>query len=120
MSEPLNQVEEQSPAYQLRRYAWSGKLPLSILTNFAEFAVYDCRLPPKESDKASAGRVLYLTYKDYAAQTTKPVSSERSKPPTARSSVDKSLATEQNRSCRLKPADRPMLTNKFNGYTQSL
>jgi len=60
--------DETSPAYQLRRYAWSAKLPLSILTNFAEFAVYDCRLPPKESDKASIGRVLYFTYKDYVAE----------------------------------------------------
>ena len=31
------------PAYQLRRYAWSAMLPVSILTNFAEFAIYDCR-----------------------------------------------------------------------------
>ena len=31
------------PAYQLRRYAWSAKLPLSILTDFEEFAAYDCR-----------------------------------------------------------------------------
>ncbi len=57
--------EDVSPAYQLRRYAWSAKLPLSILTDFAELAAYDCRLPPKHSDKASAGRILYLTYKDY-------------------------------------------------------
>jgi hypothetical protein len=61
----LNLKEEQSPAYQLRRYAWSGKLSLSILTSFAEFAVYDCRLAPKESDKAGAGRILYLTYQEY-------------------------------------------------------
>ncbi|MFO7883066.1 MAG: type I restriction endonuclease, partial [Kosmotogaceae bacterium] len=27
-----------SPAYQLRRYAWSAKLPVSILTDFEEFA----------------------------------------------------------------------------------
>jgi hypothetical protein len=32
------------PAYQLRRYAWSAKLPLSILTDFEELAVYDCRI----------------------------------------------------------------------------
>ncbi len=42
-----NPKEETGPAYQLRRYAWSAKLPLSILTNFAELAVYDCCLPPK-------------------------------------------------------------------------
>ncbi|MBE0698829.1 MAG: restriction endonuclease subunit M, partial [Anaerolineaceae bacterium] len=31
------------PAYQLRRYAWNAHLPLSILTDFEELAVYDCR-----------------------------------------------------------------------------
>ena len=52
-------------AYQLRRYGWSAKLPLSILTDFEEFAVYDCRIKPNRSDKASAARILYLTYKEY-------------------------------------------------------
>ena len=33
--------EEIDPAYQLRRYAWSAKLPLSVLTDFEEFAVYN-------------------------------------------------------------------------------
>ena len=41
------------PAYQLRRYAWSAKLPLSVLTDFEEFAVYDRRVEPKLIDKAS-------------------------------------------------------------------
>jgi len=53
------------PAYQLRRYAWSAKLPLSILTDFQEFAVYDCRLLPQPADKASAGRTMYLTFQEY-------------------------------------------------------
>jgi len=53
------------PAYQLRRYAWSAKLPLSILTDFEEFAVYDCRLLPKPADKASVARILYLTFDEY-------------------------------------------------------
>jgi len=53
------------PAYQLRRYAWSAKLPLSILTDFEEFAVYDCRIKPEKADKASKARTLYLTYTDY-------------------------------------------------------
>ena len=55
------------PAYQLRRYAWSAKLPLSILTDFEEFAVYDCRIKPNHADKASAARVLYFTYTEYEA-----------------------------------------------------
>jgi hypothetical protein len=64
----VNLKEDVSPAFQLRRYAWSAKLPLSILTDFEEFAVYDCRIKPAQTDKASAGRVLYLTYKDYPAR----------------------------------------------------
>ncbi|CCF84425.1 Eco57I restriction-modification methylase domain-containing protein [Nitrolancea hollandica] len=55
-----------SPAFQLRRYAWSAKLPLSILTDFEEFAVYDCRIRPVQTDKASTARILYVPYTDYA------------------------------------------------------
>lgn len=61
----VNIKNDISPAYQLRRYAWSAKLPLSILTDFGEFAVYDCRVLPKPADKASTARILYLTYRDY-------------------------------------------------------
>src|SRR6266545_3523080 len=53
------------PAFQLRRYAWSAKLPLGILTDFEEFAIYDCRIKPDKADKASTGRVILLSYKDY-------------------------------------------------------
>ncbi len=53
------------PAYQLRRYAWSARLPLSIVTDFEEFAVYDCRVKPDKADKPSAARVLYLTFDQY-------------------------------------------------------
>ncbi len=54
------------PAYQLRRYAWSAKLPLSVLTDFEEFAVYDCRIKPVNTDKASLARTIYFQYTDYA------------------------------------------------------
>jgi len=53
------------PAYQLRRYAWSAKLPLSLLTDFEEFAVYDCQRRPKQIDSASTARIMFFTYKDY-------------------------------------------------------
>ena len=43
------------PAFQLRRYAWSAKLPMSVLTDFDEFAVYDCRIEPAKTDKAGCG-----------------------------------------------------------------
>jgi type I restriction-modification system DNA methylase subunit len=53
------------PAFQLRRYAWSAKLPLSILSDFEELAVYDCRAKPDKKDKASVGRVKLYSYKEY-------------------------------------------------------
>jgi NOL1/NOP2/fmu family ribosome biogenesis protein len=53
------------PAYQVKRYAWSAKLPLAILSDFEEFAVYDCRSKPNPGDQAATGRVMYLTYRDY-------------------------------------------------------
>jgi len=56
------------PAYQLRRYAWSAKLPLSVLTDFEEFAVYDCRQRPRPTDKPGAARVMYLTFDEYLAR----------------------------------------------------
>ncbi|HNS49714.1 MAG TPA: Eco57I restriction-modification methylase domain-containing protein [Anaerolineae bacterium] len=53
------------PAYQLRRYAWSAKLPLSILTDFEEFSVYDCLRRPSPGDTAAVGRVTALTFDQY-------------------------------------------------------
>jgi len=57
--------EDIAPAYQLRRYAWSAKLSLSVLTDFEEFAVYDCRKRPKSGDKVGVGRVMYFTFDQY-------------------------------------------------------
>ncbi len=54
-----------APAFQLRRYAWSAKLPLSILTNFEEFAVYDCRVRPQKTDGPATARTMYLTFDQY-------------------------------------------------------
>ncbi len=59
-------ADEMPAAFQLRRYAWSAKLPLSILSDFEEFAVYDCRIKPDKSDSASVARVFYCTYREYA------------------------------------------------------
>ena len=55
----------QSPAFQIRRYAYTAKLPLSILTDFEEFAVYDTRIKPDQRDEASVGRIFYCKFTDY-------------------------------------------------------
>jgi SAM-dependent methyltransferase len=52
-------------AFQLRRYGWSARVPLSILTDFEEFAIYDCRAQPSDSDRASASRVTYFRFDEY-------------------------------------------------------
>lgn len=60
--------ESSEPAFQVRRYAWSAKLPLSILTDFEEFVVYDCRIKPLKTDGSAKARIRYFTYKDYVEQ----------------------------------------------------
>lgn len=61
----VNIGQQAGPAYQLRRYAWTAKLPLSVLTDFEEFAVYDTRVRPEQGDKADAARIGYWTYGQY-------------------------------------------------------
>lgn len=64
----VNIAINKEPAFQLRRYAWSAKLPLSILTDFEEFAVYESKTRPKQSDNVGIGRKKLLNYKQYVKQ----------------------------------------------------
>ncbi|MCK4237154.1 MAG: N-6 DNA methylase, partial [Candidatus Krumholzibacteria bacterium] len=57
--------KEISPAFQVRRYAYSAKLPLSILTDFEEFSVYNTRIKPGKKDKAGTARIFYCTFDEY-------------------------------------------------------
>jgi len=59
---------DKEPAYQLRRYAWSAKLALSILTDFEELAVYDCQVKPQHTDPPNTARILHINYKDYVGR----------------------------------------------------
>jgi hypothetical protein len=52
------------PAYQVRRYGWSAKMPISIVTDFEEFSIYDCSIKPAPTDKASVSRIKYITFND--------------------------------------------------------
>jgi len=64
----VNIKEDIHPAYQLRRYAWSAKLPISLLTDFEELSVYDCTQRPEVNDSASKARLKYLTYDQYVPE----------------------------------------------------
>jgi hypothetical protein len=92
----INIKDEPSPAYQLRRYAWSAKLPLSILTDFEEFAVYDCRARPNPSDKPGIGRIHYWTYQDYLGKWDE-IASIFTKEAVLRGSFDKYAVTDRKR-----------------------
>ncbi len=61
----ININADPAPAYQLRRYGWSARVPLSILTDFEELSVYDCTARPHPTDKASHARLQYFRYEEY-------------------------------------------------------
>lgn len=53
-------------AFQLRRYGWSAKVAVSILTDFEELGVYDCTSRPRPNDKASRARIQYFRFEEYS------------------------------------------------------
>lgn len=57
--------KNKNPAFQIRRYGWSAGLPLCILTDFEELAVYETNQRPYKNQKASIGRIKYYTYDQY-------------------------------------------------------
>ena len=62
----INLKEDADAAYQIRRYGWSANLPISIISNFEEFAIYECSTKPKPGDKSSTSRIEFITYNQYA------------------------------------------------------
>lgn len=54
-----------APAFQLRRYGWSGNLKISVLTNFADLYVYDCTVRPVETDDIGIALLAHYSYSEY-------------------------------------------------------
>ena len=52
-------------AFQIRRYAWSAKLPISIVSDFEQLAIYDCRNKPNHSDPVLTGRIELYHYTEF-------------------------------------------------------
>lgn len=57
-----------SAAFQTRRYGFSASLPISILTNFRQLAIYDCRPLPDEGHDARFARLLTVDCNEYVAR----------------------------------------------------
>jgi hypothetical protein len=60
-----------SPAYQVKRYGFSKTHPLSIVTDFEEFAVYDCSIRPSKNDKPEKSRLFIIKYDEYKEEWDK-------------------------------------------------
>jgi adenine-specific DNA-methyltransferase len=92
----INIKDAAEPAFQVRRYAYTAKLPLSILTNFEEFAVYDTRIKPSKEDKASTARIFYCTFDQYE-QHLEFISNTFSKNAILKGSFDKYIEANKNK-----------------------
>lgn len=88
--------DDPAPAAQLRRYSFSAKLPLGVVTDFHEFAIYDTRLRPRETDKASLGRIFYCTFDQYPEKWDE-IAAIFSKEAVLRGSFDKYAATTKGK-----------------------
>ncbi|MGH1375799.1 MAG: Eco57I restriction-modification methylase domain-containing protein [Alphaproteobacteria bacterium] len=58
-------ASDPSPAKQVRRYGFTAKLKISILSNFENLAIYECSSPVKEDDETTAYRVRLYHYTEY-------------------------------------------------------
>ena len=92
----VNIKDDVDPALQVRRYGYTAKLPLSILTDFEEFAVYDTRIKPKQGDAAAVGRIFYCTYHEYT-QHVPFIRSIFSKTAIQKGSFDQYIADNKNK-----------------------
>lgn len=53
------------PAKQVRRYGFTAKLKISVLTNFEYLAIYDCSQKVESEDSANKARIKLYHYTEY-------------------------------------------------------
>ena len=61
----INIVEGAEEAKQIRRYGFTAKLPISVLTNFEYLTIYDCSMPVTEANSASHSVIAKYHYTEY-------------------------------------------------------
>jgi len=62
---PSVRVErDRAASFQTRRYGFSASLPVSVLTNFHQLAIYDCRPAPREGDEAHVARLDLFSFRE--------------------------------------------------------
>jgi Eco57I restriction-modification methylase len=59
---------DRGPSFQTRRYGFSASLPVSVLTNFNQLAIYDCVPVPREDDEAHVARLQLFSYREFVTR----------------------------------------------------
>lgn len=59
---------DNTSAFQVRRYGWNARLPISVLSNFDKLVIYDCRIRPQAEDDARIARLKVYDYTEYVAK----------------------------------------------------
>lgn len=57
-------IDDNEAAFQIKSYGWSISAPCAFISNFEEFAIYDCTYIPEQKQSCTLGR-LYLHINDY-------------------------------------------------------
>ena len=89
-----------SPAIQVRTYGYWSRLPVSILTDFEEFAVYDTRHKPNLKDDAKKYRLEYFRYTEYPKKW-KYISDIFSKSAVEQNSIETYIGREKKATSRI-------------------
>ncbi len=56
-------------AFQTRRYGYSASLPIAVLTNFDQLAIYDCLPMPADTDEPHVARLMpVIGYEEFEAR----------------------------------------------------
>ncbi|CAA0214282.1 Adenine-specific methyltransferase activity Eco57IA [Tenacibaculum maritimum] len=57
--------KDDAPAKQIRRYGFTAKLKISVLTNFEYLAIYDCSQKVEKNDTVTKSKVKLYHYSEY-------------------------------------------------------
>lgn len=61
----VNILKSSKAAFQTRRYGWNANLGISILTNFENLVIYDCRFKPDASENEPVARIKIFNFTEY-------------------------------------------------------
>lgn len=87
-------LKSKSAAFQARRYGFSAGLSISVLTNFRDLVIYDCRHLPKEEDEPHVARIAHYSIENYSEKFPE-ISSLLSKSSVLSGEFDKKFSLEE-------------------------